>query len=219
MIIGVFDSGRGGELLAKELQEAFSDHTIITELDIENVPYGLKSPDEIYELTKAGLNRLTDRGADILVLACNTASTIIHRLRGDYTQQIIGLEPMIKPAAEATATGVVAVFATPATLASTSYKNLKNRCATDCTVLEPDCGTWSTMIQRDSIDWNQIETTVQQMLDQRADVLVLGCTHYHILEDNLVKMVGDKVIIMQPSKAIIAQIRTLISNHSIPVML
>lgn len=212
MIIGVFDSGRGGELLAAELQEAFPNHTVITELDVNNVPYGLKSPDEIYALTKAGLARLTDGGADILVLACNTATTIIHHLRQDFQQSIIGLEPMIKPAAAATKSGIIAVFATPATLASDRYNDLKARYAADCQVLEPDCGKWSTMIQQDAIDWYQIENTVRQVIDQGADVLVLGCTHYHILEDHLVKMVGDKAVVMQPSKAIISQIQTLISD-------
>lgn len=209
MIIGVFDSGRGGELLAKEIAEAFPDHKVITELDVENVPYGLKTPDEIYALTKIGLTALSDRGAEVIVLACNTASTIVHRLRDDITQPIIGIEPMVKPAAAVTKTKVIAVFATPATLAAASYQNLKADYAAGCTVLEPDCGSWSAMIQRDTIDYERIDAVVLDALGQGADVLVLGCTHYHVLEDHLNDVAGDRVVVMQPSDAIIEQLRRM----------
>lgn len=62
------------------------------------------------------------------------------------------------------------------------------------------------MIQREAIDWTVINLTTQQMLEQGADVLVLGCTHYHILEDNLLKLVDSRAQVLQPSKAIIQQI-------------
>lgn len=211
MIIGVFDSGRGGEVLATELQAAFANHTVITELDTKNVPYGLKTPDEIYALTKLGVENLVARGADIVVLACNTATTIIHRLRVDFSQPIVGLEPMVKPAAAQTKSGIIAVFATPATLASDNYQRLKATHASGIKVLEPDCGRWSTMIQHEEINWDEINTTVLDVIAQGADVLVLGCTHYHVLEDDILSLVGNKAVVLQPSEAVIAQIRTLIS--------
>lgn len=206
MIIGVFDSGRGGEILAQDIAEAFPEHQVITYLDVENVPYGSKAPDEIHRLTKIGLDDLITRGANILVLACNTASTIVHLLRKEIKVPIVGLEPMIKPAAQLTKSGVIAVFATPATLAAANYQRLKQEYASDCTVLEPDCGKWSTMIQREAIDWATINQTTQEMLEQAADVLVLGCTHYHILEDKLLKLVDGRAQVLQPSQAIIQQI-------------
>jgi glutamate racemase len=210
VVIGVFDSGRGGEVLAGELAAELTDQDVIVELDVDNVPYGLKTSEEIYALTSAGLKKLVDRGADVIVLACNTASTIVHRLREDFDQPIIALEPMIKPAIEATKSGVIAVLATPATLASPKYQELKRAYASDCNVLEPDCGSWSAMIQGNQIDYYRIDATVADVLSKGADVLVLGCTHYHELEDHLVELVGGSAVVMQPSEAILSQLRRLI---------
>lgn len=210
MIIGVFDSGRGGEVLAQEIRAAFPDNKVITELDVKNVPYGTKTPDQIYELTRQGLERLVAQGADILVLACNTASTIIDRLRLVVSKPIVGVQPMVKPAVALSLAQTIAVFATPATLSAKSYLDLKGQYAEGCKVIEPDCEQWSSMIQHDAIDWEVITDEVESAIEKGADVLVLGCTHYHVLEDKLIELVGDRAVVLQPSKAIIAQIRTLL---------
>jgi glutamate racemase len=136
--IGVFDSGVGGQSVAKAIKKALPDAEVIVREDKKNLPYGNKTPEELLDLVLPILNMLS-KEVDVIVVACNTVSTtLINRLREKISIPLIAMEPMVKPAAEQTKTKVITVCATPTTLASERYKWLKNEYAKDVKVLEPD---------------------------------------------------------------------------------
>jgi glutamate racemase len=211
MKLGVFDSGIGGEAVAQALQRRFPDATITSVNDKENVPYGDKSHEEIRALTDAAIELLL--GNDVIVIACNSATaSAIEWLRERYpTQLFIGLEPMIKPAAVATKSNVIAVCATPATLTSERYRTLKDTYAQDVTVLEPDCSTWAKMIEDNTVNERQIADQITQLIDQKADVIVLGCTHYHWIKDDILKLTQDRAAVIDPSDAIADRVADLLT--------
>jgi glutamate racemase len=204
MKLGIFDSGIGGEAVAAALALTFPDADIMTVNDHANVPYGDKSPNEIIHLTDAAIQPLLHSRCDVIILACNTATAVaISTLRARYpAQKFIGIEPMIKTAANLTKTNVIAVCATPATLASDRYETLLTAHTAHLTILEPDCSTWAYMIENDQINRQQIAAVINRACNEGADVIVLGCTHYHWIKDMITEIAGNRAIILEPSEAI-----------------
>lgn len=216
MKLGIFDSGIGGEAVAAALRTTFPAATVITVNDQANVPYGDKSRAEIIHLTDAAIQPLLAGQCDVIVIACNSATTAaIQVLRARYPQQrFIGIEPMIKPAATLTKTGTIAVCATPATLASPRYATLKSEHAANLTVLEPDCSDWAHMIEHDQINHQKITSTIHELCDDGADVVVLGCTHYHWIKELIVEAAAGRAHVLEPSEAIGARVIALLQNRS-----
>lgn len=204
MKIGVFDSGIGGRAVADRLQEILPEAEIICVNDHEHVPYGNRTPAEILQLTDTAIQPLLHAQCDAIVIACNSATTIaISHLRASYpTMRFVGLEPMIKPAAALSKSGTIAVLATPATLASSSYHHLKNTWASTMTVIEPDVSTWASQIESGASSGIDVEAMVQQLVDQDVDVIVLACTHYHWLKTRATAAAGSQATILEPSDAI-----------------
>lgn len=210
MNIGVFDSGIGGEAVAASLRQQFPDATITTVNDRANLPYGDKPPEVIRRLTNTAIQPLL--GNDVIVIACNSATAAaIDWLRDTYRDQpFIGLEPMVKPAAAQSKSKVIAVCATPATLASGRYHHLKQTYAANITVLEPDCRTWARMIEDNAMNEQLLESQINALLDQHADVIVLGCTHYHWIKDDIVRLANNRAAVIDPSDAIASRVRELL---------
>jgi glutamate racemase len=210
--IGVFDSGIGGQAIAEKLQQLFPSVEIISVNDSLNVPYGSKSSGEIIELTNTAIKPLLDAECNAIVIACNTATTnAISALRASYpTVHFVGIEPMIKPAAALTKTDVIAVLATPSTLASPRYQELKNQWAADLTVIEPDCSNWAKLIETNQTDQIDIQNIIADLNQKNVDVIVLGCTHYHWLKDQIQATAGPSVKVLEPSDAIGARLDSLL---------
>ncbi|MEO7904808.1 MAG: aspartate/glutamate racemase family protein, partial [Candidatus Saccharimonadales bacterium] len=132
-------------------------------------------------------------------------------------QKFIGIEPMIKTAAEQTQSGIIAVCATPATLASERYNQLTSDHGAGIRILEPNCRDWAHMIEHNLLNQQLVRQTITTMCDQGADVIVLGCTHYHWIKDLIVEIVADHAVVLEPSEAIGRRVQQLLDtspNHS-----
>jgi len=212
MKIGVFDSGIGGLSVANAIEQALPEHDVVFVNDHENVPYGTKSPEMLFELV---LPILRDLAAitDVIVVACNTVSTtLIDRLREKIQKPLIAMEPMVKPAAENTESGIIAICATPTTLASRRYAWLKEQYAQGITVLEPDCSDWSYMIETNQVDRQKIHDRIDEVCQKGADVIVLGCTHYHWVEALIKEITAERALVLQPELAVIEQLKRVIAG-------
>jgi glutamate racemase len=215
MKIGVFDSGVGGLSVAQAIEKAMPEYEILFRNDAQHVPYGTKPAAELMGYVEPILQGLVMDGCEVIVIACNTVSTtLIEDLRKTITVPLIGLEPMVKPAAKLTKSGVIAVCATPTTLASERYKWLKNEYAKDIKVVEPDCSSWTRMIEDKKLDEAVIADEINDALTLGADVIVLGCTHYHWIEEEIKAIAGDKAAVIQPEAAIIKQLKKVIQEAS-----
>ncbi len=212
MRIGVFDSGIGGEAIAISLRAGFIDAEILRVSDVKHMPYGGRSPADIFRLTATAILPLVEADCDVIVIACNTASaTALTQLRLDFPKQLfIGLEPMIKPAARLTRSKVVAVCATPATLASASYKRLKLLHGARLTFVEPDCSEWAGLIEANEMNRDLIDDMAQYCLERNVDVVVLACTHYHWIKDELIAALNGNADVLEPSAAIVSRVRDLL---------
>lgn len=215
MKLGVFDSGIGGEAVAAALKQTFPTATIDTINDRRNVPYGDKTPEQVRALTETAIQPFLNSNYDAIILACNTATAqAIDYLRTAYpTQLFIGIEPMVKAAAEATTSGTIAVCATPSTLASDRYHELKQRYAQAINVIEPDCHDWASLIENNQLNHIHIEETIDSLCDQGADVIVLGCTHYHWIKELITELAVGRAQILEPSEAIGRRVTELITKR------
>src|ERR1039458_5809626 len=208
MKIGVFDSGVGGLSVANAVRQALPNDEVMLREDREHVPYGTRKPAEIFGFVVPIFQELVDNGCQVIVVACNTVTTtLITDLRQKFNVPLIAIEPMVKPAAELSKTHTIAVCATPTTLASPRYAQLKHDYAAGITVIEPDCSDWAAMLEQERINHEAIKQMVEQVLAAGADVIVLACTHYHWIEAEINSLAKDRAVILQPKQAVIAQLK------------
>lgn len=214
--IGVFDSGVGGLSVKNSIQKALPDLEIVLKEDKAHLPYGSRSIEEIRGFVRPIFQEFIDEDCRVIVVACNTVTTnLIADLREEFTGvPMVGMEPMIKPAAEQTKTGVIAIFATPRTLASERYKWLKEKYAQGIKVLEPDCSDWALMIENNRLDREKVAKTIEDVISRDADQIVLGCTHYHWIEEIIKDMARGRAAVIQPEKPTIEQLKRVLKELS-----
>lgn len=212
--IGVFDSGIGGLSVARAIEKALPRHRVIFVHDQEHFPYATKKPEEIIGYVVPLLQSLVDQGCEVIAIACNTVSTtLIEKLRKIIKIPLIAMEPMVKPAAEQTKSKVIAVCATPTTLGSHRYQWLKNTYAQGVKVIEPDCSDWSRMIETQQVDRAQIKEQIDTACFAGADVIVLGCTHYHWIEKLIKELAAGRATVLQPERPVIDQLRRVLAQQ------
>lgn len=209
--VGVFDSGVGGLSVLRHIRVALPGEDLIYVADSAHAPYGGKSPDFIAARARAIAGFLLDQGARALVVACNTATAAaIADLRSRFEVPIVGMEPAVKPAAEATRSGVIGVLATSGTLESGKFAELVRRFGSRARVIVQPCPGLVECIEQGDLDGPQTRALVggfvAPLLAQGADTLVLGCTHYPFLEPLLRDLVGDDVAIVETGEAVARQL-------------
>ncbi len=208
MKIGVFDSGKGGQLVATRLQILLPGNEWVIVDDVANVPYGEKPKQTITDLTEKAIQPLLGH-CPIIVIACNTATTAaIATLRRRYPgTAFVGVEPMVKPAVASSKHAHVTILATPYTLTSDRYLALKRTYASMSTVDEPSTAGWPRVIDEGREATIDI-TAVRQSISAGSDTIVLACTHFLALQ-SLLERAFPEIAILEPSEALARQITTL----------
>lgn len=206
-MIGIFDSGTGGLSVLKEIVRLLPDERYVYYSDNAHCPYGEKSPDFIRARCQAITKILLDKGADVIVVACNTATAAaIQDLRQTYFVPFIGMEPAVKPAALGTRTGVIGVLATAGTLKGSKYLTTKGNIEDNCTIVEQVGKGFVELVENGNLTGPEAEAVVgeslQPLLDAGADTIVLGCTHYPFLKDTLRKLAGPNIRFIDPAPAV-----------------
>jgi glutamate racemase len=212
--IGVFDSGVGGLSVVRAIQKKLPDLEVIYKEDKKNLPYGNRSVEEIHSFVRPIFQSFIDEGCQAIVVACNTVTTnLIKALREEFLIPMVGMEPAIKPAAAASKSGVIAVCATPRTLSSPRYQWLKDQYAKGVRVLEPDCSDWALMIEDNTLEREKVAKTVGDVCNSGADVIVLGCTHYHWIEDLIRQLAAGRARVIQPEQPVIDQLKRVLARQ------
>ncbi|HVO86592.1 MAG TPA: glutamate racemase [Candidatus Binatia bacterium] len=213
MKIGVFDSGVGGLAVVQAIAKTMPELEIDYKDDKTHLPYGTKSIDEIYGYVKPIFKSFVADGCQIIVVACNTVTTnLIDCLRSEFEVPMVGIEPMVKPAAAATKSGIIAVCATPRTLSSQRYAWLKRQYAKGVKVLEPDCSDWATMVENNGVDRDKIAEIIDSVIARGADQIVLGCTHYHWIEQQINQIAAGRATVLQPEDAVVSQLKRVLAQ-------
>jgi len=211
--IGVFDSGVGGQSVVNAIHQAIPELEIVYKDDKAHVPYGNRSVGDIHQLIRPIFQEFVNEGCQVIVVACNTVTTnLIDSLRQEFPVPMVGMEPAIRPAAERSKSRVIAIYATPRTLASKRYAWLKQEYASDVKVLEPVCSDWAMMIENNRVERDKVANSIEEVIELGADQIVLGCTHYHWIEE-LIKQIADgRAEVIQPEQPVIRQLKTVLAQ-------
>ena len=206
-MIGLFDSGTGGLSVLREIVRLLPDEQYVYFSDNAHCPYGEKSPDFIRARGRHIARTLIEKGADVIVVACNTATAAaIQDLRETFPVPFIGMEPAVKPAALGTRTGVIGVLATAGTLRGSKYLTTKGNFEDNCTIVEHVGKGFVELVESGRLTGPEAEAVVreslQPLLDAGADTIVLGCTHYPFLKDTLRKVAGAQIRFIDPAPAV-----------------
>ncbi|WP_159152972.1 glutamate racemase [Acinetobacter johnsonii] len=221
--IGIFDSGIGGLSIAQEIAKHLPHERFIYFADTAHVPYGPRDDQNIRELTAQAIEWLYRKGCKVAVVACNTASAFsLDYLREHYGDNfpIIGLVPALKPAVLQSKSKTVAVLATPATFRGQLIKDVVEKFAqpSGVTVIPVTCLDLVPFVesgaQMSAACLATLKDILQPVVDQGADYLVLGCTHYPFLKIAIQSIFGQKLTLIDSGLAVARQTaRILIKNE------
>lgn len=216
--VGIFDSGLGGLSVWREVKKLLPRESLIYYADSGNCPYGNRPEEEIIRLAENVTRFLLEKDCKMIVVACNTATAAaISYLREHYEVPFVGMEPALKPAAQLSKTGHIGVLATKGTFAGQHFQQTKERFAHHVEV-HIQVGTGLVeLVETDNTGSPEAEALVEKylrpMLEQGADQIVLGCSHYPFLLPVMRRIAGKEVNIIDPAPAVARQVeRRLISN-------
>ena len=221
--LGIFDSGSGGLSVYRELVKVLPRERFIYYSDNAHCPYGEKTALYIQERARFITDFLLGKGADIIVVACNTATAAaISMLREAYPSvPFVGMEPAVKPAALGTRTGVIGVLATAGTLKGSKYLHTRGRFEDNVRIAEHVGQGFVELVEAGILDGPEAEATVraslQPLLDEGADVVVLGCTHYPFLRPVIERIAGPGVQVIDPAPAVARQAQRLLEERGVPM--
>lgn len=209
--IGVLDSGVGGLSVLREVRKLLPGATLGYIADSAYVPYGQLSPETIVERSCALADVLVGRGARLVVVACNTATAAaVPVLRTRLAVPVVGMEPAVKPAAEATRNGTIGVLATVGTLKSARFAALLDRFGGPVNVITQPCPGLVECVERGDLDSPETRSLVRRFVDPvvagGADTLILGCTHYPFLRPVIEACAGPDVVVVDTGRAVARQV-------------
>lgn len=203
MKIGIFDSGFGGLSIVPSVRRALPTADILYYADVKNVPYGEKKPSEILEYSMAAAEFLVSMGAEAIVVACNTATSVaVAALREKYEASgvdipIIGMEPAVKKALDTCGGGRVLVAATPITVRGKKLRDLVDRYdvrrLTDALPM-PKLVHLAEAENFDAVDYIKEELSAFDL--NKYSALVLGCTHFNYFKDSFRRILPEGVQIV-----------------------
>ncbi len=221
--IAVLDSGVGGLSVLKHIHALLPHENLIYFADSKHAPYGNKTPQQIQKRVFAVAKFLVTHGAKALVIACNTATAAAAAsLRDKYAFleiPIIGMEPAVKPAAEASHNGIIGVLATSGMLKSAQFSALLESHGRNVQVVTQACVGLVEQIELGELDSAKTLQLIRQytkpLLDEHADTIVLGCTHYPLIKAAIQHIVGEHIHLIDTGAAVARQLQSKLVEHGL----
>ncbi len=219
--IGILDSGVGGLSVLLEIRKLLPDIAIDYIGDSAWCPYGNKSPQQIQQRVFTLAEHLIGQGATIIVLACNSATIqAIEAARKKFNIPFVGMEPAVKPAANATKSNIIGILATEASIAGEKFHHLLNTHApaSKVKVITQPCPKFVELVESGTLTGTTVEEAIreytQPMLDAGADTLVLGCTHYPFLRPAIRSTIGEDTAIICTGAAVARRTHSLLTQKT-----
>ncbi|MDR2584671.1 MAG: glutamate racemase [Prevotellaceae bacterium] len=215
--IGLLDSGVGGLSVWREVIRLLPDYPTVYVSDNAFCPYGPRPAEEVIQRTKKISRFLIDKGCEMIVVACNTASAAaIDVLRQTFEIPFVGIEPAVKPAANLSKSGVVGVLATQGTFKGRLYLETSKRYAAHVQIIEQVGDGLVELVEQGLTEaprtMELLHQYIDPMIDAGADHLVLGCTHYPFLIPAIQKIAQGRIVIDDPAPAVALQVFALLSR-------
>ena len=219
--IGVFDSGLGGLTVVDALASTLPNESILYVGDTARVPYGNKSKIRIQEFSNEIAHWLVDQDCKMIVVACNTASSLaLENLRSNFNLPIIGvITPGVNAAIKTTQTGSIGVLGTQGTIQSDAYGKKIRTANHEISVLNQACPLFVPLVEdgwvSGDIPKSVAENYLQPFLISNVDTLILGCTHYPLLKSVISDVLGPKVYLVDSGVATADSVQNVLQEHEL----
>lgn len=223
--IGVFDSGFGGVSILRSIVKALPQYNYLYLGDTARTPYGTRSEEVIYKFTRQAVDFLFSKNCDLIILACNTASSeALRKIQQHYLpkhypgKKVIGvLIPAAETAVTKTSNKRVGVIATTSTVHSHSFVRELTKIDSAIQVFQKACPLLVPLVEageyRSPATRLILENYLNPLQKKNIDTLILGCTHYGILESQIRKIVGPAISIISEAKIVPQKLKHYLQNH------
>ncbi|MDR0427032.1 MAG: glutamate racemase [Dysgonamonadaceae bacterium] len=225
--IGLFDSGYGGLTILEEIRRLLPQYDYVYLGDNARTPYGTRSYEVVYEFTLQAVKRLFAEGCPLIILACNTASAKALRTiqqndlpKMDSRRRVLGIiRPTVESVAGLTRTNHVGVFGTQGTIQSESYPLEIHKLFPEIVVTGEACPMWVPLVENGEYDSPGADFFIRKNVDSilkkdsLIDTLILGCTHYPLLENKIRQYLPEKIKIVSQGKYVAAGLADYLKRH------
>ncbi len=225
--IGIFDSGYGGLTILKEIIEELPDYDFLYLGDNARAPYGSRSFEEVYELTLECVKQLFEKNCHLVVLACNTASAKALRNIQQKDLPIIApdrrvlgvIRPTTELAGSYTKTKHIGVLGTTGTVLSQSYPIEVAKFHPEVKVYQEACPLWVPLVESGKQNSEEADREVKKHIDNlmsrspKIDTIILGCTHYPLLINNIKKFVPENVKLITQGEIVAKGLADYLKRH------
>ncbi|NLN41067.1 MAG: glutamate racemase [Clostridiales bacterium] len=219
--IGVFDSGLGGLTVVKELMKRLPGENIVYFGDTARVPYGTRSNETVIRYSKQCIRFLLSQGVKMVVIACNTASSIsLDIVNKIFDVPILGvIEPGARAAAQVTKNKRVGIIGTQATIRSKAYEKALTHQDPEISIFSTPCSLFVPIVEE---GWSHTkialltaEKYLGSMKDKDIDTLLLGCTHFPLLQDIIGEVMGSHVTLVNPAEGTALEVEKILRSKNI----
>lgn len=223
--IGVFDSGFGGIDILRGIVKVLPEYNYLYLGDTARTPYGPRSSEVIYEFTRQAIEFLFAHDCELIIVACNTASSeALRKIQQEYLpekypgKRVLGvLIPAAESAARATRNKKVGVIATEGTVRSETFVKELQKLDADIQVFQEACPLLVPLVEAGEQDSEPARTILEDYLkplqEKGVDTLILGCTHYGILESKIKEIVGANVTVISEADVVAAKLTDYLERH------
>lgn len=218
--IGVFDSGLGGLTAVKQIMKELPDENIIYFGDTGRVPYGTRSRDTILKYTRGDIRFLKTFDVKIIVIACGTASSAaLPMIKHEFDIPIVGvIDAAVYAAVRTTKNKKIGVIGTPGTIKSGEYEKQIKEYDSSVQVFSKACPLFVPLVENGHFDTPATKLIVEEYLEEiRAegvDTLILGCTHYPLLEKVIGEYMGDEVELINSGAQVAKYLKKKLTNEN-----
>ena len=226
--IGVFDSGYGGLTILEGIRKMLPQYDYVYLGDNAHTPYGTRSFDIVYRFTLQAVNRLFDEGCPLVILGCNTASAKALRsiqqndlpCSADPSRRVLGvIRPTVERLSEISRTGHIGVFGTPGTIQSRSYDIEISKINPDFVTTGHACPMWVPLVENNEAESDGADYFVRQEIDRllaadpEIDTIILGCTHYPLLEQKIRKYLPEGINLVMQGEITAVSLADYLQRH------
>lgn len=226
--IGVFDSGYGGLSILRELRRVLPHYDYVFLGDNARAPYGSRSFEVVYQFTRQTVERLFGMGCPLVLLACNTASAKALRTIQqndlpvwDPSRRVLGIiRPTVERVGELTSTRHIGIFGTKGTISSGSYPIEIAKFFPDVVVTGHACPMWVPLVENGEYDSEGADYFVKKEIDALLredpliDMVILGCTHYPLLEEKIRRFMPEHVRIVPQGGIVADSLAEYLDRHA-----
>lgn len=218
-MIGIFDSGVGGMTVARAVEEIMPGYPLIYFGDLARSPYGPKSPEKIIQYSRQNTRFLLDRGAKIIIIACNSAASVASEIiRAEFDVPVFEvITPAVHQAVEATSNNRVGIIGTRATVRSGIYEKMIAADNPGIKVVSSACPLLVPLVEEGWLDSKETKMIIRRYLQplktKQVDTLVLACTHYPLLRKIIQPKIGKKVRVIDSAGAVAAEVLAFVSQN------